>query len=116
MRNGLRQLKAAGEPEPGALMRRYAVEPAAVEHDIAAVVVQRAAQAVDEGALARAVRADQPEPFARGDGEIDAVERDKPAKPLAEPARLEHGGADLAITAPERGGAPAPDRRSRWAR
>ena len=77
------QLKAARKPEPGALIRRYAVEAAAIESDIAAVVAQRAAETVDEGALARPVGADQPQSFALGNGKIDAFERDEPAKMLA---------------------------------
>src|SRR6516162_3668058 len=86
---GLGQLKAAREPQPRALVCWQSVDCAAVEDDIAAIVVQRAAQAIDERALARAVRPDQPEPLTGIDGEVDAFERDKPAKSLAEPADLE---------------------------
>src|SRR6202023_1882398 len=82
----LRQLEAARQPQPGALMRDQPVERPAVEGDAAGLVLQRAAQAIDEGALARAVWPDQPDPLAGGDRQVDAVERDKAAEPLAEPA------------------------------
>src|SRR5579862_9201712 len=77
------QLKAAGQAEPGALVRDQPVELPPVEHDAAGLVVQRAAQAVDERRFARAVWADQAEPLARGDRQIDALEGDKPAEPFA---------------------------------
>src|SRR5205809_5846902 len=80
----LGQLEAARQPQPGALMRDQAVERPAVEGDAAGLVPQRAAQAVDEGTLARTVRPDQPDPLAGGDREIDAFERDKAAKAFAE--------------------------------
>src|SRR6516162_5002344 len=83
---GLGQLKAAREPEPRALVSRQPVDRAAVKRYGAAIVVQCAAQAVDQGALARAVGPDQAEPLARIDRKIDAFERDKAAKALAEPA------------------------------
>src|SRR5271167_441292 len=86
---GLGQLKAASKPQPRAPIGRPAVDRAAVEGDIAAVVVQRAAKAVDQRALARTVRPDQPEPLTGIDSEIDALERDKAAKTLAEPGDLE---------------------------
>src|SRR5205807_8799597 len=50
----------------------------------AGLVVQRAAQAVDERRFARAVRPDEAKPLARADREIDVLQRDKPAEPLAE--------------------------------
>src|SRR5215813_8577183 len=85
----LRQLEAAGEPQPGALVGRQAVDRTPIEDDIATVVVQHAGEAIDERALARAVGADQPEPLAVRDGEVDALQRDKAAKALAESADLE---------------------------
>src|SRR6516162_202790 len=86
---GFGQLKAPGKPEPCALVCRQAVDCAAVKGDIAAVVVQCTGKAVDQRTLARAVRPDQPEPLTGIDGEIDALERDKAAKALAETADLE---------------------------
>ena len=85
----LRQLKAAREAEAGALVRDHPVEPLPVEDHAAGLVAQCAAQAVDEGPLAGAVRSDQAEPLAGGDRQLDAVERDKAAEALAEPADLQ---------------------------
>src|SRR5713101_9759829 len=83
------QLKAAGQPQPGALVGRHAVEPAAVEHDAAAVVVQCAGEAVDQRALARAVGPDQTEPLAGLDRDVDVFERHKTAKAFAQPGDFE---------------------------
>src|SRR5262249_13085274 len=85
------QLKAAGEAEPGAFMRDQPVEPLPVERDTAGLVVQRAAQTVDERRLAGAVWTDQPEPLSPIDRQIDAFQRDKAAKPLAEPGDVQNG-------------------------
>src|SRR5580704_8571142 len=65
-------------------MRDQSVERLAVEDHGAGLVVQGAAEAIDQGRLARAVGADQPQPLAARDRQIDAVERDKAAKALAE--------------------------------
>src|SRR5262249_47279627 len=83
------QLKAAGEPQPGALVSRHAVDRAAVEDDGAAIVVQGAGETVDERALAGAVRTDQAQPLAGANGDVDILQRDKAAKAFAEPADLE---------------------------
>src|ERR1700736_2517065 len=83
------ELKATRQPEPRALVRGQAVDPASVKEDAAAVVVQRAAQAVDERALPRAVGSDEPEPLAGLDRNVDAFERHEPAKALAEPTDFE---------------------------
>src|SRR6266404_5615200 len=56
---GPRQLEAARHAEPGARMGRQAREAAALEGDAAGLVGECAAQAIDERALARAVRPDQ---------------------------------------------------------
>src|SRR5207244_6629921 len=71
------QLKAAGEAEPHALIGRHPIDPASVECDAAAVVMQCAGEAVDEGALTRAIGPDQPEPLAGLDSDVDVLERDK---------------------------------------
>src|ERR1700681_3506523 len=55
----------------------------------AGLVVQSSAQAIDERALARSIRSDQPKPLARGDVEIDTVERDEAAEALAQIDDLE---------------------------
>src|ERR1043166_6839662 len=79
-----RQLERAREPEDGALMRRHPVDLAAVERHAAAFVVQRAADAIDQRRLARAIRAHQAEALARRDAQIDAVERDEAAEALTD--------------------------------
>src|SRR5258708_5759966 len=60
-----------------------------VEQDSAGLVVQCAAQAVDQRALAGPIWSDQAEAFAEGDRTIDIVERDKAAEPLAQTADFE---------------------------
>src|ERR1039458_1797837 len=67
-----------------ALMGGEPIDHLAVEIDGAGLVLQRAADAIDQRALARAVRPDQPEPLARLHLEVDAVERDEAAEPLAD--------------------------------
>src|SRR5882757_1357398 len=84
-----RQLERAREPEDGALVRRHPVDLLAVEGHAAALVLQRAADAIDQRRFARAVRPDQPEPLAWRDRQIDAVERDEPAEALADLVDLE---------------------------
>src|SRR5947207_522829 len=85
----LRQLEAAGETEPGALMRDQAVERMPVEDDAAGLVAQGAAEAIDQGALAGTVRANQAEPLAGRDAQIDAFQRDETAEALADSADSE---------------------------
>ncbi len=67
-----------------ALMRGQPVDRLAVELHAAGFVLQGAADAIDQRALARAVRADQPEPLARLHLEVDAVESDEPVEALAD--------------------------------
>src|SRR3984893_11855590 len=98
----LRQLKAAGEPQPGALVGRHAVDAPPVEHDAAAVVVQCAGEAIDEGALARAVGPDEPQPLAGLDSDVDVFERHKTAKAFAEPADFEDWRGHQRILARQR--------------
>src|SRR5438105_8366542 len=78
------QLEAARETEPRSPMRDEAVEPLAVENHRAGFVAQRAADAVDQRALARSVRPDQAQPFARPDIQIDSVKRYESAEALGE--------------------------------
>src|SRR5262249_37060617 len=90
-----RELEAARHAEPRALVRRHAVDVDAVEGDDAGLVVQRAAQAVDERALARAVGTDQPESLARLDRQAHGGEREEPAEALAQVVdekERRHGG------------------------
>src|SRR5579875_922206 len=85
----LGQLKAARQPEAGAAIGRQAVDRPSVERYGAAVMAQDAGKAIDQRALARAVRPDQADALAARDRQIDPVERDKPAEALAEPPRLQ---------------------------
>src|SRR3981081_4649645 len=64
---------------------------AALEGDAAGLVGERAAQAIDERALARAVRSNQADALAFGDVQIDSVERDESAEAFAEAFDLEEG-------------------------
>src|SRR5271170_2015649 len=77
----------------GALMREKPIKLAAVEVDRALLVVQRAADAIDQSRFTRAVRPDQAEPLARRDGERNAFECDKAAEALAEILDLEEIGS-----------------------
>src|SRR6478752_1611186 len=81
-----RQLEAACEAPVRTLVRRQSIHRVAVEMYAALFVLQRAANAVDQCALAGSVRADQPDPFARLHLEFDAIERDEPAETLADVA------------------------------
>src|SRR5262249_6005840 len=81
-----------GEPEPRALVRRQAVHRRAVEAHAALLVVQGAADAIDQGRLARAVRADQAEPLARLDFEVDVLQRGETAEALAQPLDVQQRG------------------------
>src|SRR5580704_1639346 len=94
-------------------MRDQPVEWPAVEGDAAGLVLQRAAQAVDQRALARAVRPDQPDPLAGGDRQVDAVERDKAAEALAEPADGKERRRTHAALCGSRCGAPTGKARRR---
>src|SRR6185503_6033596 len=86
---GARQLKTARETAVRALVSGQAIHWSAVEMHCAVFVWQRAADAVDERALARAVRPDEAKPFALLHFEFDAVERDETAEALADIADVE---------------------------
>src|SRR5580692_10983630 len=91
-----RQLKAAGEPHARALVRGEAVDGAAVETHGTLFVLQGAADAIDQGALARAVWADEAEALAGRDRKRDVLERDEAAKAFAEVVdfkQVGHGAA-----------------------
>src|SRR5450631_76890 len=87
-----RQLETAGNSAVRALMRGEAVHRLAVELDGAGVVLQGAADAVDQRAFAGAVRADEPQPFARLNLKIDAVESDKSIETLGDVVDVKQGG------------------------
>ena len=109
-----RQLEAAREPEPGALVRGQPVELPAVEAHRAGLVGERAAQAVDQRALARSVRPDQADALARRDVEVDAVERDEAAEALAEAFDLEEGAHGTSSLSSRRSGARAQTMPTTW--
>src|SRR6476469_3750552 len=79
-----RELEAACQPTMRALVGGQSVHGMAIEMHAALLVLQSAANAVDEGAFPRTVRADQPEPFARLHFKLDAIERNKAAEALAD--------------------------------
>src|SRR5689334_4945766 len=90
-----RQLEAARQAQARALVRGQAVDPGAVEPHAALLVAQGAADAVDQGRLARAVGSDQAEPLARLDLEVDLLQRDEAAEALAEALDMEERGHPL---------------------
>ena len=77
-----RDLETAGDALARALVGREAGNLLALELDRAAVVAQRARDAVDERRLARAVRPDQAEALARGDGDAHLGQRGEAAEVL----------------------------------
>src|SRR5262249_49783418 len=86
---GLRQLEAPRHTEPRALMGREAVDTLAGKAHGAALMAKRAAEAIDERALAGAVGADEAETLAAGDAERDPVERGEATELLGEVQDLE---------------------------
>ena len=82
--NGRGSWKLRASPRCVRSMRGEPVDRLAVEVHRAGLVLQRAADAIDQRALARAVRPDQAEPLARLHLEVDAVERDEAAEALAD--------------------------------
>ena len=108
-----RQLEAARDPEPGAFVRLEPVDRRAGEPHHAGLVLQRTADAVDQRALARAIRTDQPDPLARRDIEADVVQRHEAAEALAQVFDLEQR---LGHHLPSLRTSPGPGRPGRWAR
>src|SRR3974390_229598 len=60
-----------------------------VKAPAAGLIRERAADAIDQGRFARAVRPDEPDALAFEHGKIDAVERDETAEPLAQARHFE---------------------------
>src|SRR6185295_10431328 len=83
------ELEAPRQPAMRALMGSQAVHGMAVEMYAALFVLQGAADAVDQGAFARTIRADQPETFARLHFKLNAIERDKASEALADIADVQ---------------------------
>src|ERR1700685_4813076 len=73
-------------------MRGEAIDGAAVETHGALFVLQRAADAIDQAALARAVRTDQAEALAGRHVERDVLQRDEAAEAFAEIGDFEQAG------------------------
>src|SRR5207245_10718407 len=85
----LRDLKAPHDAEAGPLVSREARDVPAVEEDPPAIGRERARHAVDQGGLARPVRADEPEPFAGSHVKADSIEREEAAEALGYSCALE---------------------------
>jgi hypothetical protein len=86
---GLRDLKGPSDAEPPDAARRKAHHLVPAELDAAGVRAQLAAQAVEAGCLAGAVRSDQGEQLARVQPEAHILDRPDAAKRLGEPPHLE---------------------------
>ena len=76
-------LEGAADAAPRPRVHRQAADVLAVELDRAAVGAQHAEHAVEERGLAGAVRADEPDPLALVDLEVDVVEGDDAGEALA---------------------------------
>src|ERR1035437_9376353 len=100
-----RQLEAARQSAMRALMGGQTIDHTAVETDGTGLILQCAADAIDQRALARAVRSDQPEPFARLHFEVDTVERNEPVEALAD---IFHVQRSAVMAASARASVPAP--------
>src|SRR4029079_7195035 len=96
-----RQLKTAGKATARSLVGDQAIHLLTADGHGAALVMQRAADTVDQRALAGPVGADQADTLAVCDAEIDRIQRDEAAETLAQLAdlqqRLGHG-EDLLLT------------------
>ena len=99
-----RDLGLDADAEAGDLVRMGADAIDAANPDIALARPQDAGQALEEGALAGAVRADQAAQLFIGEDEIDGVERRHAAEADADPARLH----DPVARAPTHWDAPFP--------
>src|SRR6185295_6461677 len=86
-----RNLEAAGDAAACPQVRRQLGDVLAAEHHAAGLRTQRAGNAVDQRRLARAVRPDQPEPFAFADIDADIVERGEATEGLGQGRNLQQG-------------------------
>ena len=104
-------LEGAPQPEPGHAAGRLAGDHLAVEADTAAVGGDQAAQLVEHGALAGAVRPDQRHDLTGGDGEADTIVGHQAAEALGDALAAENFAAGVV------GGRQARRvRHRRWAR
>src|SRR5262249_919456 len=76
----------------GAVMRLESIDALAIKPHAAGLAGEGAADAIDQRALAGAVRADQADAFASGNREINAVKRHEAAEAFAETFDLQQGG------------------------
>src|ERR1700691_2648846 len=89
-----RPLKGAGKTAARALMRGGAIDQMAVETHGTCLVLERAADAIDQRALAGAIGPDKADALARIDRDRNAIKCDKAAEALAEVVdgeQLSHG-------------------------
>src|SRR5215217_2528877 len=89
---GARDLEAARQAEPRPPPCRHARNVVPVKADGAFLVGERTGEAVDEGALAGAVRADEADALARAEGEVDRAQGGEAAEALGDAGRLDDGG------------------------
>jgi hypothetical protein len=85
----VQDLERATDPEAGAPVGREPRDVLPIEADLPGVGREQAAQQVEAGRLAGAVRADQRRQAVRLEGDADAVQDDVAAEGLPEPAGLE---------------------------
>jgi len=78
-------LERASEPDPVAAVRGHGADVAA-EHLDLALGRHEAADRVHQGALPRAVRADQPDELTGADAHVDVVDRDTSPEPHGDAA------------------------------
>src|SRR4029077_5816177 len=86
-----RNLEAAGDAAPRALVGGQPGYFFSLEDDLAGFVAQQPRDAVDQRGLARAVRADQAEALAGGDVDAHPGQRGEAAEVLRHAAYLEEG-------------------------
>src|SRR6185437_1550410 len=95
----LHPLVRPAQPQPGPPVRGKVVEVAAVQHHHPVVGPQLAADAVEQGGLAGAVRTDEADGLAGGDLERDVLDGGDAVEPLGDPADVEERVHRLASTA-----------------
>src|SRR5207302_2582015 len=82
-------LERAADAEPGDAMGRHARDRGSIPADVAAVQPVQAADAVEQGGLARAIGADDADDVALGDLECDAVDGSDATESLGDLPQLQ---------------------------
>src|SRR5258705_5876225 len=100
-------LERATDAEPGDLVRRLGQKRGALEVDRPGRRRVQAAQAVEQGGLARTVRADQTHDLSGLDVEGDPIEGDDAAEPDRDVANAEDGHLALRAESVSRSSAPS---------